>query len=175
MTGNTWLCLTLADYDNIIPAEVASYYEVAESTTWRQLNDTVLTQRFKLQRGPFTIEGIQAMFVNLDVDFTTAMATAITGLQTAAPFGYLLTEAQVRTYTVPQWYVGTLPQVVAYNNQVTTAQGYTAGTNKWADPIENASNAGQWAIPKNASYEDASMTLIQGELPAGWFPDIENP
>lgn len=173
MTGNTWLCLTLVDYDNIIPAEVAAFYEVAESTTWRQLNDTVLTQRFKLQRGPYTIQGIQAMFVNLDVDFTNAMATAITGLQTAAPFGYLLTEAQVREYTVAQWYTGTLSQVVAYNNLVTTAQGYTAGTNKWADPIENDSNPGEWAIPKNPSYEDASMTLIQGNLPDGWLPEPE--
>jgi len=52
MTGNTWICLTLADYENTVPAEVAAYYEVAETTTWQQINEQKLSQRFKMQRGP---------------------------------------------------------------------------------------------------------------------------
>jgi hypothetical protein len=115
------------------------------------------------------------MFLNLDIDYTSAMATAIQGLQTTAPFGYLLTEAQVRTYMQQQWYTGTLAQVVAYNNAVSTAQGYTAGTNKYADPVENDSNPGEWAILKHPSYSDSNMTLIQGELPQGWLPETEIP
>jgi len=173
MTGNAWLCLTLADYDNILPAEVAASYGVAEATTWRELNDNVLTQTFKLQRGPYTVSGIQVMFVNLDVDYTSPVATAIQGLQTTTPFGYLLTEVQVRGYMQQQWYVGTLAQVVAYNNAVSTARGYTAGTNKWADPVENNGNPGEWAILKEPSFEDGAMTLIEGELPDGWLPEVE--
>jgi hypothetical protein len=173
MTGNAWLCLTLADYNLTIPSEVASYYEVAEATTWAQLNEQILSKKYKLQRGPYTVSGIQVMFVNLDVDYTTAMATAIQGLQTTVPFGYLLSEAQVRSYMGQQWYVGTLQQVVAYNNKVGTGQGLQVGENKWADAIENDSNPGEWAILKHPSYEDSVMTLIQGDLPQGWLPDVE--
>lgn len=188
MTGNIWLCLTMTDYENTVPTEVAEYYStqedasgaefvpaniIPEDTTWRELNDSVLTPKFKLQRGPYTVSGIQVMFINFDVDFTSPMITAIQGLQTTQPFGFLLTEKQVRDYMQQQWYVGDLSQVVAYNNKVGTAKGYTAGTNKWADPIGNNSNNGEWAILKEPSFEDANMTLVEGELPAEWFPDID--
>ena len=173
MTGSNWLTIPLADYDSAAPSEVCAYYSQPEGSTWRELNDNVFSQRYKLQRGPYEVTAINVMFVNLNIDYTDAMSVAIAGLQTTAPFGFLLTEAQVRTYMQQQWYTGTLAQVVAYNNAVTTAEGYTAGTNKHADPIENNSAPGQWAILKHPSYEDASMTLIQGELPAGWLPDLE--
>jgi hypothetical protein len=175
MTGNTWICLTLADYENTVPVEVASYYEVAETTTWQQINEQKLSQRFKMQRGPYTVSGIQVMFVNMDVDYTTAMATALQALQTTVPFGFMLTEAQVRGYMQQQWYTGTLSKVVAYSNKVATSEGYTGGTNKYADPVENDSTPGQWAILKHPSYQDASMTLIEGELPQGWLPEPELP
>lgn len=173
MTGNAWLCLTLADYNSAIPSEVAAHYSVAETTTWKQLNDTVLSSLYKLQRGPYTVSGIQVMFINLDIDYTSLMGTAIAGLQTTVPFGYALTEAQVRTYINQQWYIGTLAQVVAYNNAVGAGQGLQVGENKWADAIENNSNPSQWAILKHPSYEDSAMTLIEGELPEGWLPEIE--
>ena len=174
MTGNAWLCLTVADYNSIAPTEVREYYQAAETATWADLASGALSV-YKLPRGPYEVQGIQVMFLNLDIDYTSAMATAIQGLQSTAPFGYLLTEAQVRSYMQQQWYIGTLAQVVAYNNAVSTAEGYTAGTNKYADAIENDSNAGEWAILKHPSYSDANMTLIQGPLPAGWLPEPEIP
>lgn len=173
MTGSNWLCLTVEEYNSEAPSEVLDYYLQPEGTTWAQLNDNVLSRKYKMQRGPYTVQDLDVMFINLNLDFTAPMALAITGLQTAVPFAFVLTEEQVRSYMSQQWYIGTLSQVVDYSNQVSTGEGYTAGTQKWADAVENASNPGQWAILKHPSYEDSVMTLIQGELPAGWLPDPE--
>jgi hypothetical protein len=174
MTGNGWICLTLADYNDIAPSEVLAYYSAAEGTTWAQLVQGALN-KYKMPRGPYTVSGIQVMFLNLDIDYTDAMSTAIAALKTTQPFGYVLTEEQVRTYMQQQWYIGTLSQVNAYNNAVATAEGYRAGTLAYANPIENNSNPGEWAILKHPSYSDASMTLNQGELPTGWLPEPELP
>lgn len=174
MTGNSWLCLTTADYVEAAPLEVCTYYNKPEGTTWEELTQTVLTQRFKMKRGPVLIEGIEVHFINLDLDFSDPMAVAIQLLKTTYPIGYLLTEAQQKSYSTEAYYIGTLSQVVDYNNKIAAGENFTGGTSKWADPVENDAIPGQWAVLKHPSYE-GPMALQFGPLPQGWLPEVDLP
>lgn len=182
-----WICLTEETYNNSTLPEVCDYYGVqyelfdedgnlAGERTWRQLAEGTLTPQagFKLPRGPYIIEGVTVWFINIDIDFTHPMGLAITGLETAVPFNHILNIKQVDGYSIAQWYAGTLAQTVAYVNRVDAAQNYQSGTLAWAQPFESHTEPGRYAVPKHPGFVDSEMELIQGELPAGWFPEIEN-
>jgi len=184
-----WICLTTATYEGATLPEVCDYYgidfeiidldtnEVVGERTWKQLVQSTLTptKGYKLPRGPYTIEGIEVWFINIDIDFTHPMGLAVTAIETATPFNHILNVKQVNDYTVEQWYVGTLAQTVAYVNRVDSAQNYQSGTLAWATPFESATESGLYAVPKHPNFTDSEMQLIQEQLPEGWHPSDQLP
>jgi hypothetical protein len=61
-------------------------------------------------------------------------------------------------------------ELVAYNQVVNTAEGYSGITTQWAEIIEHP-NGLDFAILKHPDY-DAEITLVES-LGSDWFPSIE--
>ena len=61
-------------------------------------------------------------------------------------------------------------ELVAYNQAVNTAEGYSGTTTHWAEIIEHP-NGADYAILKHPKY-DAELTLLES-LSDDWFPPIE--
>ena len=61
-------------------------------------------------------------------------------------------------------------ELVAYNEAVNSAEGYSGTTTTWAKIIEHP-NGADFAIKKHPNYE-AELTLVES-LTEDWFPNIE--
>jgi len=65
--------------------------------------------------------------------------------------------------------IGTEAQCIAYDNTVTTGEGYTGTTTRWAEPRKHPVED-KWAIVKHKNYEEATMEYV-AELDSTWTPD----
>ena len=182
--GTNWLCLTQATYESEVPSEVLSYYN-QEAATWAELAAYLVSQKLaRYPRGPVTIENVACYFVNIEVDHTSVMSQAIQALEAVTPFGYQHTTKQMEVLFGQQYYTGSLSAINAYNNAVNAheasknpSNGFNYGALSWASAIENASDPTQYAILKHPEVDKGgiALTLIQGDLPAGWLPEPEIP
>jgi hypothetical protein len=112
------------------------------------------------------------------------MSQAIQALEAVTPFGYQHTTKQMEVLFGQQYYIGSLSAINAYNNAVNAheasknpSNGFNYGALSWASAIENASDPTQYAILKHPEVDKGgiALTLIQGDLPAGWLPEPEIP
>jgi len=68
-------------------------------------------------------------------------------------------------------YIGTQQQCEAYNEQVTSAEGYQDTTQTWAE-VRQHPDGSPFAIVKHSNYEADDMELVE-QLSADWFPQEE--
>jgi len=68
-------------------------------------------------------------------------------------------------------YIGTKQQCEAYNEQVTSGEGYQDTTQRWAK-VRQHPDGSPFAMVKHDNYEAEEMELVE-ELSADWFPQEE--
>lgn len=64
------------------------------------------------------------------------------------------------------YYIGTKKECEAYNTEVTTKEGYSGTTAKWAD-VTKHDTKNEYAIIANPKYSSDLKSV--SELPADWF------
>ena len=69
-------------------------------------------------------------------------------------------------------YIGTKEQCEAYNEQVTSGEGYQDTTQRWAEVRQHPTQLDLYAIIKHTSYDD-NMQWVE-VLDESWSQDVLN-